>query len=209
MPTRIPLLSAAFAVTITAAALVWTGCGDSPASSMVVPARATPPVDDNIPSQDASVEGADALDTVQVWRPIRVIRSHECVLSSGPDAERCDVTAIAFAPNAMNVATASYEGPVRVWQYHYGAQVAVLAGHTGKVAAVSFSPGGEHILTAGADATARIWRADTGENLAIIEHDAPLNAASYSPDGAVILTASGQGKRCMCGTPGPASCCVN
>src|SRR4029450_10082040 len=60
------------------------------------------------------------------------------------------------------------------------------------VTAVSFSPDGHRLITASADRTARIWEADTGKPIVPLEgHQDWLHTAVFSPNGRLIVTASG------------------
>jgi WD40 repeat protein/tRNA A-37 threonylcarbamoyl transferase component Bud32 len=59
---------------------------------------------------------------------------------------------------------------------------------------VCFSPDGKRVLGAFGtypDCTARIWDAATGQELLVLRgHEAPVGPASFSPDGAMVLTGS-------------------
>ena len=69
--------------------------------------------------------------------------------------------------------------------------VAVLAGHGGRVVSAAYSPDGMRIVTASYDKTARIWDARTGRELAVLSgHEGSVETAAYSPDGAHVVTAS-------------------
>ena len=50
---------------------------------------------------------------------------------------------------------------------------------------------GSLLLTTGQDGTAKVWMADDGELVATLSgHDGPVTMASFSPDGAQVVTAS-------------------
>jgi WD40 repeat protein/serine/threonine protein kinase len=65
--------------------------------------------------------------------------------------------AVAYAPNAMFVATAGDAGQIRLWDPRTGRTWLVLAGHLGAVHGLAFSPDGTVLASAGADGTVRLW----------------------------------------------------
>lgn len=67
------------------------------------------------------------------------------------------LSAVAYSPSGMLVATAGQAGPVRVWDPRSGHTWAVLVGNRGPVRAVAFSPDGGTVATAGADGAIRLW----------------------------------------------------
>ncbi|MHC4830223.1 MAG: WD40 repeat domain-containing protein [Planctomycetota bacterium] len=80
------------------------------------------------------------------------------------------VTGLAFSSDGERLASASYDGTVRLWSVPAGPR-AVLLGHTGEVHCVAFSADGAHLFSGGYDGSIRRWdvasalaeRADEGE----------------------------------------------
>jgi WD40 repeat protein len=55
-----------------------------------------------------------------------------------------------------------------------------------------YSPDGKHIITASRYGTVKIWDSESGYLLSTIEGDLnPVNSASYSPDGGMIISRFG------------------
>ena len=123
------------------------------------------------------------------------------------------VLSASFSPDGTRIVTASDDGTARLWDVSTalntggsGAELATLWGHAGPVRAARFSPDGTRIVTAGCDekmpfelscvagaGAARVWDAN-GILLAVLDgHAAWVNAASFSPDGTRIVTASDDG----------------
>jgi WD40 repeat protein/tetratricopeptide (TPR) repeat protein len=124
-----------------------------------------------------------------------------------------DVRAIAFSPNGKLVLTAApYDQtkPAQLWDAATGAPVGEPLRHPGNVHAIAFSPDGRVALTAGGrqdnkepivkdgkvikanivQGVVQLWKTATGEPIGQpLLHDRRVQAAAFSPDGRVLLTA--------------------
>jgi WD40 repeat protein len=101
---------------------------------------------------------------------------------------------VAFSPDGQTIASASYDGTVRLWNATTGEERQKLEGHDSGVRAVAFSPGGQTIASASEDGTVRLWNATTGEERQKLEgHDDGVTAVAFSPDGQTIASASEDG----------------
>ena len=67
------------------------------------------------------------------------------------------------------VASASFDGTVRLWRVATGESLGVLAGHRGAVRALELSSDGRMVATGGDDATVRIWDLESATQLATLE----------------------------------------
>lgn len=93
--------------------------------------------------------------------------------------------AVAVAPDGASVATASWDGTVRVTPLG-GGEPRVLSGHDGNVNAVAYLPDGR-LVSAGYDMSLRLWPA-AGEDgpAAVIRLNQPLNALAVADDGEIV-----------------------
>ena len=94
------------------------------------------------------------------------------------------VTGVAFSPDGQQLASASGDKTVRVWDAGNGQTRLILNGHTDTVWSVSFSPDGQRLASAAADKTVRIWDARRGQSLFTLNgHTDGVYSVSFSPDG--------------------------
>jgi WD40 repeat protein len=96
---------------------------------------------------------------------------------------------LAFSADSKQLASASHDGTVKIWDAASGTLTRTLQGHTNIVHGVAWSPDGQRIVSGSFDKTARIWNAATGAEIAVM-HDAQglLNAVGWSPDGRSVAT---------------------
>lgn len=69
------------------------------------------------------------------------------------------VSAVAFSPDGRQLATASNDGTVRLWDPAIGLSTRTLAGHSSPVRGVAFSPDGRQLASASDHGTVNLWDA--------------------------------------------------
>ena len=92
------------------------------------------------------------------------------------------VLAVAFSPDGKQLASASRDTTVRLWDAGTGAARQTLKGHSDVVTAVAFSPDGKQLASASSDTTVRLWDAGTGA--------ARQTLKGHSPDSKQLASAS-------------------
>ena len=101
------------------------------------------------------------------------------------------VLGVAFSPDGRQLASASVDGTVRLWDPATGELTATLERHTGRVTGVAFSPDGRQLASASVDGTVRLWDPATGELTATLErHTGRVTGVAFSPDGRQLASAS-------------------
>jgi WD40 repeat protein len=118
-------------------------------------------------------------------RPLRATTGH----GPGP------IRGLTFRPGGRQLASASWDRTVRVWDPDTGRELLKLDGHTEPVNGVVYSPDGRWLASAGNDQTVRVWDADSGRELhaPLHKHTGGVLGVAVSPGGAVLASAGNDG----------------
>ena len=96
---------------------------------------------------------------------------------------------LSFHPDGRHLASASFDGNIRIWDLSNGQLAIPEIVHGGQVYRIEFSPDGKHILAASFNNTARIWDFKTGNPVSDwMDHSHQIHTARYSPEGRWIVT---------------------
>jgi WD40 repeat protein len=115
------------------------------------------------------------------------------------------INSLSYSPDGKNILTASQDSTIKLWDALSGALLTDLKGHTSIVTSAQYAADGKRIVTASGDLSAlfndaiisgdpiaKLWDATTGKLITDVKgHTAAIYAASFSPDGNRLLTASG------------------
>lgn len=115
--------------------------------------------------------------------PLSILTGHTNVVSS-----------LAFSPDGIRLASASFDSTARLWELATGKTSLVLSGHTNGLRGLDFSPDGARLVTAGQDGSAILWDAASGQELIRLNgHKGAVNCVTVSPDGKSAATAGRDG----------------
>ena len=122
---------------------------------------------------------AVALGTEIMLNPLH---SRVLALQHGP------IAALAFSPDGLNVASASSDGTVQIWNVSDGRALGMLEANSN---ALAYAPKGRTLATGMPDFTIDLWDASRGVVLATLQgHTAEVGALAFSPDGHTLASGS-------------------
>jgi WD40 repeat protein len=102
-----------------------------------------------------------------------------------PEGHSNAVWSVAFSPDDQQLASASDDGTVKIWNAVTGQCLRTLEGR---------SPDGQHLASASDDRTVKIWNTVTGQWLRTLEgHRRGVLSVAFSFDGQRLASASGDG----------------
>jgi WD40 repeat protein len=128
--------------------------------------------------------GADAL----LWL---VTDEHGKRVELNGHSER--VTAVAWNRDGNRVASASWDGSVRVWDAATGEKLLLLAAHGSLVTSVAYA-GNQYIATGCEDSVVRIWDARTGDLFAALRgHAGTVQGVAFAGDGRTLVSCGNDG----------------
>jgi WD40 repeat protein/serine/threonine protein kinase len=74
-------------------------------------------------------------------------------------AHKQDICCAAFHPDGKRLASADFEGTIKLWDVRTGRELRTYRGHSSSVTGLVFSPDGQWFVTSSWDRTVRIWDA--------------------------------------------------
>jgi WD40 repeat protein/class 3 adenylate cyclase len=103
------------------------------------------------------------------------------------------VNVATFSPDMKYVLTGAGDGTMRIWDIATGQELRRFTATT-LVVDIEISSDGKWVLANSRDGRVRMWSLNARPRLPLLDHDAVVTVATYSPSGQFILTAGAGGK---------------
>ncbi|MHC0064405.1 WD40 domain-containing protein [Nostoc sp. UIC 10890] len=101
------------------------------------------------------------------------------------------VNSVAYSPNGQQLASASYDKTIKIWNVSSGQLLKTLTGHSSWVYSVAYSPNRQQLASASDDKTIKIWDVSSGQLLKTLTgHSDRVYSIAYSTNGQQLASAS-------------------
>jgi eukaryotic-like serine/threonine-protein kinase len=102
------------------------------------------------------------------------------------------VSCVQYSPDGRQVASASKDGTVRLWDPATGRPIKLLGHHDHSAFSLAFRPGTDQLASGGEDGVIQVWETRTGSLLrALPQGTGTIYALSYSSDGRLLASGDG------------------
>ncbi|MCC5662649.1 ribosome assembly protein 4 [Nostoc sp. CHAB 5784] len=107
------------------------------------------------------------------------------------DGHSESVNSIVYSPNGHQLASASDDKTIKIWDVSSGKLLKSLTGHSNEVWSIVYSLNGQQLASASRDKTIKIWDISSGQLLKTLTgHSNAVNSVTYSPNGQQLASAS-------------------
>ncbi|GHO86651.1 serine/threonine-protein kinase [Dictyobacter formicarum] len=114
------------------------------------------------------------------WKREAIYRGHQAAIKK-----------VAWSPDGTQIASASADKTVQIWEAATGKRNQIYHGHTETVYTLDWSPDGQSIVSASADGTIQIWDAGNGTlSFTHPSHNPTVYAIAWSPNGQYIAASA-------------------
>ncbi|NEZ55386.1 eIF2A-related protein [Adonisia turfae] len=131
------------------------------------------------------------LASASVDKTIRLWNVHNGTLIKNLEKHKSDVNSLRFSPNGKILASASDDATINLWNIIDGDLINTLTGHQDIVMDVDFSPDSKSLVSASLDDTVKLWNVGNGKLVKTFREDNDVHSVSFSPDGQMIASSSG------------------
>jgi WD40 repeat protein len=148
-------------------------------------------------SPNGQIIAAAGKNIIKLWGIggvlLQTLEGHEDIKGEGGIGYTYTITKLTFSPDGQMLASASFDGTIKLWNPYDGVLLKTLKGHTDYVQDVCFSPDGQTIASASDDQTIKLWNIDGEEILCLKGHSGEVRQVKFGPDDQTITSIGSDG----------------
>jgi len=144
----------------------------------------------NFKADNKRLYSIDTNNTLITWNLAQTSRLRTPLL--GANQSTINITQLAFSPKGQQMALATSDDTIILWDLINNKRLGVLSGHQEDVSSVAYSPNGKRLISGSRDNLVILWDINQQQPIGqpLAGHTDIINSVAFSPDGQRIASAS-------------------